>query len=89
VTAETAASADATRAPAPGRNITDETITIELNGEARRVARTSVRALLDELRLPAERIAVELNRDLLPRDRYDRRLEAGDRLEIVTFVGGG
>jgi len=63
---------------------------IEVNGEPRRAAAsTTVRALLAQLALPAERIAVELNRDLLPRDRFDRPLAAGDRLEIVTFVGGG
>ncbi len=74
----------------PSSPIPDETIMIEVNGEPRRAAASAtVRTLLAELALPAERIAIELNRDLLPRDRYDRRLAAGDRLEIVTFVGGG
>ena len=63
-------------------------VAIEVNGEPRR-AHGTVRDLLAQLGLPAERIAVELNRELLARDRFDRRLEAGDRLEIVTFVGGG
>ena len=68
----------------------DDTITIEVNGEARRTrAGTTVRELLQELRVPAERIAVELNRDLLARDRFGRELAAGDRVEVVTFVGGG
>jgi thiamine biosynthesis protein ThiS len=64
-------------------------IAIEVNGEPRRARARSVRELLAELELPQERIAVELNRELLPRDRFDRPLAAGDRLEIVTFVGGG
>ena len=65
-------------------------ITIELNGAPKSLpAPLSVAALLAELRLPTERIAVELNRDLLPRDRFARELADGDRLEIVTFVGGG
>jgi thiamine biosynthesis protein ThiS len=66
------------------------TIEVEVNGELRAVgARATVRQLLAELELPFERIAVELNRELLPRDRFERPLAAGDRLEIVTFVGGG
>jgi thiamine biosynthesis protein ThiS len=68
----------------------DDTITIEVNGEERRArARTTVRELLLELGVPVERIAVELNRDLLSRERFGRALEPGDRLEIVTLVGGG
>ena len=66
-------------------------LAIELNGERRDVrAGTTVRALVREtLRLSDDRVAVELNRQLLPRDRWDRALERGDRLEIVTLVGGG
>lgn len=64
---------------------------IELNGERRDVrAGTTVRALVREtLRLDDERVAVELNRQLLPRAGWDRALERGDRLEVVTLVGGG
>lgn len=66
------------------------TLTIAVNGEPRQLAAaTTVRALLAELRLPAERLAVELNRALLPRAEFDRLLRDGDQLEIVTFVGGG
>jgi thiamine biosynthesis protein ThiS len=37
-----------------------------------------------------DRVAVELNRDLVPRDRWQAtRLTDGDKLEIVHFVGGG
>jgi len=37
-----------------------------------------------------DRVAVELNRDLLSRDRWDKtKLSEGDKLEIVHFVGGG
>jgi thiamine biosynthesis protein ThiS len=68
-----------------------EGTTIELNGERRAVrAGATVRELLEvELRIAAERVAVELNRALLPRTMWDRVLASGDRLEIVTFVGGG
>ena len=46
--------------------------------------------LLRSLELVPERVAVELNGELVKRDRYDTtRLADGDRIEIVTFVGGG
>ena len=68
----------------------NDTITIEVNGERRDTrARATVRELLAELGVREERIAVELNRDLLARDRFGHVLEPGDRVEIVTFVGGG
>jgi len=65
--------------------------TIELNGERRAIQRgATVRELLEvELEIAGERVAVELNRALLPRSQWDRVLAGGDRLEIVTFVGGG
>jgi thiamine biosynthesis protein ThiS len=50
----------------------------------------TVTALLAELALKSDRVAVELNRDLLPRDRWDKtQLNDNDKLEIVHFVGGG
>ena len=49
----------------------------------------SVRALLDELKLAPDRVAIELNRRLLRTEKYDTALKEGDELEIVTFVGGG
>ena len=36
-----------------------------------------------------EKVAIELNRRLARADRYDLPLNAGDEVEIVTFVGGG
>jgi len=50
----------------------------------------SVAHLLQELDLAPIRVAVELNEELVPRKEFDRTgLQSGDRLEIVTFVGGG
>jgi sulfur carrier protein len=65
--------------------------TIELNGERRSIqSGATARELLEvELKIAGERVAVELNRALLPRAHWDRVLAGGDRLEIVTFVGGG
>jgi thiamine biosynthesis protein ThiS len=47
-------------------------------------------ALLRWLELPADRVAVEWNLEIVPRGRWDETLiRAGDKLEIVQFVGGG
>mgnify|MGYP002078256664 CR=1 FL=1 len=65
-------------------------MTIQLNGESREIAAgTSVRALLAEMKLSPDKVAVELNRRLLRGERYDTVLQQDDALEIVTFVGGG
>ena len=67
------------------------TVTIVANGEDRRIAEgTTVGGLLEILRMPAGRVAVEHNGAILPRERYaDTLLAAGDRIEVVTLVGGG
>ena len=64
---------------------------LTINGEARESsANLTVASLLAELGLKSDRVAVELNRDLLPRDRWDKtQLNDGDKLEVVHFVGGG
>ncbi|MCC6766782.1 MAG: sulfur carrier protein ThiS [Deltaproteobacteria bacterium] len=50
----------------------------------------TVGALLARLGVAAARVAVEVNEDVVPRGSYDtHRLAAGDRVEIVHFVGGG
>ena len=51
---------------------------------------TSVAEYLEQNRYQVKRIAVELNGDILPKYSYsDTMLKDGDRLEVVTFVGGG
>ena len=69
----------------------DTRIEIVVNGEPHSVPDGStVSELLDSLGLPADRVAVEYNREILKKDRWpETRLQAGDRLEIVHFVGGG
>lgn len=50
----------------------------------------SVSALVEHLGMKADRVAVELNRNIVPRDRWSETiLHDGDRLEVVHFVGGG
>ena len=64
---------------------------LEVNGEEREVEDgTSVRALVRELGLVPEQVAVERNRRLVRRDQFDStELLEGDRIEVVTLVGGG
>ena len=66
-------------------------ITIHLNGEPREVPDgLSVSSLLEWLKFPADRVAVERNREIVPRSRWgETPLAAGDRMEVVHFVGGG
>ena len=63
---------------------------LRLNGEARDCrAGVTVADLVAELGLGERRIAVEVNRDVLPREAYERALREGDEVEIVHFIGGG
>jgi thiamine biosynthesis protein ThiS len=64
---------------------------ITINGSSRPLAGpTTIKALLAELGLDPVRVAVEYNRDILPRERFAATtIEDGDTIEIVQFVGGG
>lgn len=62
-----------------------------VNGESRSFeGELTVRGLIEALGLNPETVAVERNRELVKRSRFDeQRLEEGDRIELVEFVGGG
>ena len=63
---------------------------ILINGEPHSVGAMTVMELLRSLDLDPARLAVELNREIVPKREYDStRLADGDKLEIVQFVGGG
>jgi thiamine biosynthesis protein ThiS len=66
-------------------------VEISVNGERRKVGEgTTVLLLLRALSLPETRVAVERNRSLVRKAEFaDTVLGDGDRIEIVTFVGGG
>jgi len=66
-------------------------ITIQLNGESHRIDGDSgLMALISALKLKPKRIAVELNREVVPKAEYDKIvLKNGDVVEIINFVGGG
>ena len=64
---------------------------IFLNGEARECAPAmTVASLLADTGYAGRRVAVEVNRDIVPRSRHaDHALHDGDRVEIVHAIGGG
>ena len=64
---------------------------ITLNGRAETVSEgITLLQLLEDKGVNPARVAVELNRRILPRDEYaSTRLKSGDVIEVVTFVGGG
>jgi thiamine biosynthesis protein ThiS len=71
--------------------MTSNEIEIELNGIRREVKDgISVADLILDLGLRPEIVAVEVNQDLVMRDRRAAtRLRSGDKVELVTMVGGG
>lgn len=69
-------------------------MTLQINGQERSFpdapSAFTLAALVEVLGMKPDRVAVELNRNIVPRDRWgDTRLTDGDRLELVHFVGGG
>lgn len=70
--------------------MTDE-VRVRVNGDDVRLPRgASVTLLLDRLKVSTPRVAVERNREILPKSSYaSTLLEEGDTFEVVEFVGGG
>ena len=66
-------------------------MTLQINGEAREFPDgLTLSALVEQLGMKGDRVAIELNREIASRDRWATiELHDGDRLEIVHFVGGG
>jgi len=66
-------------------------MTLTINGESREFSSVATLAeLVAHLGMKPDRVAVELNRELVRRDRWlTTQLTDGDKLEIVHFVGGG
>jgi sulfur carrier protein len=69
----------------------DDSIQVQVNGEQRGCrADATVGDLLRDLAIKTERVAVELNLEIMDRKDFDhRRLKQGDRVEILSFIGGG
>jgi thiamine biosynthesis protein ThiS len=68
-----------------------DALQIHVNGQLRDCASGStVGDLLRELEITSERVAVELNLEIIDRKDFDvRGLRQGDRIEILSFIGGG
>ena len=64
---------------------------ILVNGEPQDVpAGSTVSQLIARLDMAGKRVAVAVNRDVVPRSAYDEvRISGGDRIEILEAVGGG
>ncbi|HET7207135.1 MAG TPA: sulfur carrier protein ThiS [Terriglobales bacterium] len=64
---------------------------LQINGEDKVFpSPLTLAALIESMGMKPDRVAVELNRDIVPRVRWaETNLSDGDRLEIVHFVGGG
>jgi sulfur carrier protein len=69
----------------------DFAVRVRVNGEERALPpSTSVADLLKELGVSLSRVAVEFNREILPKPSYlETLLRDGDSVEVVQFVGGG
>ncbi len=67
-----------------------ELMKLVINGTEREVEAQNVAELVEALAMKGDRVAVELNREIVPRARWaESHLNDGDKLEIVHFVGGG
>jgi sulfur carrier protein len=66
-------------------------MTLQINGEPREFPDgLTVASLVAHLGMKADRVAVELNLEIVPRSNWDEtHLKDGDKLEVVHFVGGG
>ncbi len=64
---------------------------VVLNGERRDIPENlTLEELLEHLKLKRERVAVERNREIVKREDWAQvRVQPGDQLEVVHFVGGG
>jgi thiamine biosynthesis protein ThiS len=65
-------------------------MTLTINGESHACSAETLGALVAQLGMKPDRVAIELNREIVPREQWPQTpLRDGDRLEIVHFVGGG
>ncbi|MDI6865099.1 sulfur carrier protein ThiS [Thermodesulfovibrio yellowstonii] len=63
---------------------------IKLNGNDIDVKAKTIEELLKELDINPQRVVVEVNLEIIKRDRFaDYKIKEGDSIEIVNFVGGG
>ena len=76
----------------PSQNLQlDTKVTIRLNGDPYVIEGDArLTSLIEALKMKPTRIAVELNREIVPKADYAKvTLREGDELELINFVGGG
>ena len=63
---------------------------VKINGEMLDMAGKTVSEMLADMDINGQRVAVELNEEIVPKASYDETvLKDGDTVEVVRFVGGG
>ncbi|MEM6507444.1 MAG: sulfur carrier protein ThiS [Planctomycetota bacterium] len=63
---------------------------LEVNGESKKTDAATVTDLLNELGLAGQAVAVEVNQAVVPKQQHgEATLNDGDKVELVTLVGGG
>ena len=63
---------------------------ITINGREQSCDSATLAQLIEHLGMKQDRVAVELNRNIVPRTQWqETKLSEGDQLEVVHFVGGG
>jgi thiamine biosynthesis protein ThiS len=72
------------------QSATIDPMNLTINGENQVSSAETLGALVEQLGMKPDRVAIELNREIVPREQWPQTpLHDGDRLEIVHFVGGG
>ncbi len=66
-------------------------VEIILNGEKKQIdSEVTLDRLLDLFSLPRQRVAVEVNKEVVPRANWENvRVSDADQIEVIHFVGGG
>lgn len=64
---------------------------VTINGETKNLeTEINLRELLEKLELPTERVAIELNKDVIRKKDWESiKISDADKIEIIHFVGGG
>ncbi|MBR1430725.1 MULTISPECIES: sulfur carrier protein ThiS [Ruminococcus] len=63
---------------------------VKINGELLEKDGKTVTEMLADMEISGQRVAVEINEEIVPKAKYDETiLKDGDRVEVVRFVGGG
>jgi len=66
-------------------------IKIKLNGKEKIIVENlSVQNLIEDLKIPIKKVAIELNHEIIDKKKLNKiKIKKNDRIEIVHFIGGG